>query len=391
MKVYEYCDFKFSTIKEKMEEEKLSLKEVYAKYFDKIFMVTNAQTSRLAKLNDYVNKKNKLTSYKYISTTGRDKGILTIKYIWNETLVVWFKDSAIKDGNDVYKLEEEGTLWTDISWGRLDVETQVPFKNGVKPIKLMQRLMNLIIDENDLVMDFFSGSGSTAHAVLDNNATLNKNNQFILVQINENLDNSYKRADSLTKKYIQKQINFCEELKEEHTIPTIAMERIRRAAKRIKEETGAEIDYGFKHYTLIDKGNTVDKLVKFVPDKLSIDYDIMEEFDSKSLLITFACDDGFGLNPSIEEIDLGGYIAYIVENKDYTEEVVLYLLDKNYSNEHNKKLIEISNERDLNISKVVVFGYAFDSNQLHILNANISQIGIKFNESKNDLKPIIRY
>ena len=117
----------------------------------------------------------------------------------------------------------------------------------------------------------------------------------------------------------------------------------------------------------------------------------MEDFDAKSLLITYACDDGFGLNPYIEEIDLDGYTAYRVENKDWTEEVVLYLLDKGFDDEQNKKLIEISNERNLNISKIIVFGYAFNTRELQLLKANISQIGIKFNESNKKLEPIIRY
>lgn len=79
-----------------MKEDNLSIDAVYSKYYDKIFMVTNAQTSILSKVNAIINDAQKLVSYEYVPESGKDKGTLTTKYIWNNTLVVWFADSAIK-------------------------------------------------------------------------------------------------------------------------------------------------------------------------------------------------------------------------------------------------------------------------------------------------------
>ena len=93
-------------------------------------------------------------------------------------------------------------------------------------------------------MDFFSGSAASAHSILQLNAEDGGKRKFIQVQLpestNEN-DESYKAGYK----------NICE----------IGKERIRRAAKKIKEETGADIDYGFRVYRL-DESNMKDVYYK---------------------------------------------------------------------------------------------------------------------------------
>lgn len=160
--IYEHTDFEFSSVSKLSKTLGLTQEEVYIKYFNDIFMVTNAQTSILTRVNSFVNSKNKLISYEYIPTTGRKKGVLETKLVWNETLVVWLRDSAVYDGNQVFKSEKMGTLWTDISWGRLDLEGSVKFKSGKKPEALIKRIMEMCTKEGDLVLDSFLGSGTTA-------------------------------------------------------------------------------------------------------------------------------------------------------------------------------------------------------------------------------------
>lgn len=161
IKIYKHNDFEFETVSNLSKKEKLSTMEVYAKYFDKIFMVTNAQTSILTKINKIVGEKDSLVSYEYIPKSGKSKNILISKFIWNETLVVWFADSAILDGKIVYKKEEIGNLWDDISWGRLDLEGGVGLKSGKKPERLLQRIIEMTISKDDIVLDFFAGAGTT--------------------------------------------------------------------------------------------------------------------------------------------------------------------------------------------------------------------------------------
>jgi adenine-specific DNA-methyltransferase len=182
VKIYEHSNYKFDSINNIIKKEKITLKEAYMKYFDKIFMVTNAQTSILQKTNDIIRQKRKLVSYSYTPRSGKNKGMETVKYIWNETLIVWFSDSAKKKSNEVIKLEEIGTLWDDISWGRLDLEGGVSFKSGKKPEKLIKRVIEMSSGKNDVIFDSFAGAGTTG-------AVANKmDRRWIMVEIGKQAD-----------------------------------------------------------------------------------------------------------------------------------------------------------------------------------------------------------
>ncbi len=162
MKIFEHIGFEFSSVAKLSKELGTTQEEVYNRYINDIFMVTNAQTSLLTRVNDFVNEKNKLISYEYVPSTGKMKGQLETKMVWNETLVVWLKDSSLIEEGKVYKTEKTGTLWTNISWGRLDLEGGVSFKSGKKPETLIQKIFEMATENGDLVMDSFLGSGTTA-------------------------------------------------------------------------------------------------------------------------------------------------------------------------------------------------------------------------------------
>ena len=130
-----------------------------------------------------------------------------------------------------------------------------------KPVTLMKYLTNFVVQEKDIVLDFFSGSSSTAEGVLKLSSDENKNLKYIMVQLPENLDENLKTADLNTKKIIQNGIDFLDSIEKPHNITELAKERIRRAAKKIKEETKADIDYGFRVYRL-DSSNMQDVYYK---------------------------------------------------------------------------------------------------------------------------------
>lgn len=161
MQIYEYNNFTFSSVTKLAEELAISEEEVYKRYLNDIFMVTNAQTSILKRLNKFVNKKYGLISYEYTPKSGKMKNQKEVKFVWNETLIVWLKDTTIYENNCVYKLQKMGTLWDDISWGRLDLEGNISFKSGKKPEALIQRIMSIFTHPGDIVLDFFMGSGTT--------------------------------------------------------------------------------------------------------------------------------------------------------------------------------------------------------------------------------------
>ncbi len=162
MKIFEHIGFEFSTVAKLSNELDITQEEVYNRYINDIFMTTNAQTSLLMRVNDFVKSKNKLISYEYVPSTGKMKGKLETKMVWNETLVVWLKDSSLVEDEKIYKTEKTGTLWTNISWGRLDLEGGVSFKCGKKPETLIQKIFEMATENGDLVLDSFLGSGTTA-------------------------------------------------------------------------------------------------------------------------------------------------------------------------------------------------------------------------------------
>lgn len=104
-----------------------------------------------------------------------------------------------------------------------------------KPVNLIEYLVERVGEKDDIILDFFSGSATTSHAVMQLNAENNVNLKFIMVQLPE-------QTDEKSEAYKAGYKNICE----------IGKERIRRAGDKIKSETGADIDYGFRVLKLDD-------------------------------------------------------------------------------------------------------------------------------------------
>ena len=140
--------------------------------------------------------------------------------------------------------------WTDIEVSQIGKEINLPFDNP-KNKALVVELIKLIRDDKDfLVLDFFSGSATTAHAVMQLNAEDGGNRKFIMVQLPELTD---EKSEARKAGYA----NICE----------IGKERIRRAGKKIKAEhpEAKDLDIGFRVLRL-DSSNMED--VYYTPDKL---------------------------------------------------------------------------------------------------------------------------
>lgn len=168
-----------------------------------------------------------------------------------------------------------------------------------KNTKLLNRIFTIAnVKENDIVLDFFSGSATTAQALFKKNAKENSNIKFILIQIEE-------RYSDKSGKY-----NF-------EIICDLGEERIRRAAKKIKEETNADIDYGFRVYK-IDSSNMKD--VYYKPSELNqeqlnlFETNIKEDRASEDLLTQVILDLGLTLDLKIEEKNILGNKVYFVDS-----------------------------------------------------------------------------
>ena len=187
-----------------------------------------------------------------------------------------------------------------------------------KSTTVLGRLFNFIVSENDIVLDFFSGSASSAETVMQLNAKYKSNIKFILVQIQEDLDKVLETAKDKAKKTAQNAIKFLESIGKEHTICEIGKERIRRAGAKIKADsplTTQNLDTGFRVLKL-DSSNMKD--VFYSPKETSqlelftlVD-NVKDDRTSKDLLFQVMLELGATLDSKIEESKVDGKTIYNV-------------------------------------------------------------------------------
>ena len=174
-----------------------------------------------------------------------------------------------------------------------------------KPVTLIERCLQLYSDKDSIILDFFSGSGTTAHAVMQLNAEDGGNRKFIMVQLPEETpeDSEARKAGY-------------------NTIPDIAKERIRRAGKKIKEEsplTTADLDTGFRVFRL-DEGNYEDvkrSPKEFKQDQLDLFLNNIKA-DRNDLDLLFGCMLDWGVQlslPMTQEV-VDGKTIYTVNDGD---------------------------------------------------------------------------
>ncbi len=123
-----------------------------------------------------------------------------------------------------------------------------------KPVELIKFLLGFGLDKNDIIIDFFSGSATTAEAVMKSNID-GDGIKYILVQLQENIDPMLESSSANAKRIAANAIATLDEMKKPHLITELAKERIRRAGKKIKEDCaakGLKIDCGFRVFKLDD-------------------------------------------------------------------------------------------------------------------------------------------
>lgn len=171
-------------------------------------------------------------------------------------------------------------------------------------------------NDGDIILDFFSGSATTAHAVFLANVEQNLNRRFILVQIPELIDAS--KGSEKSKKVAKNAINLLDSMKVPHTICEIGKERIRRAGAKIKEENpekAQNLDKGFRVLKL-DSSNM--KEVFYSPkdtaqqDLFSLVDNVKDDRTSGDLLFQVMLELGATLDSKIEESKVDGKTIYNV-------------------------------------------------------------------------------
>lgn len=140
-------------------------------------------------------------------------------------------------------------FWQDIKTTGLDNEGYVDFRNGKKPLKILERILTLFTNKDDIVMDFFAGSGTTGQAVMEFNAEAELKRKFILVQLPEDLDEEIKHQNEDSKKETQELIDYLDSVGRCHLLSEIGKERLIQAGNA-NQTRGC--DTGFRVFKLDD-------------------------------------------------------------------------------------------------------------------------------------------
>ena len=200
-----------------------------------------------------------------------------------------------------------------------------------KPVELIRFLLGFGLTENDIVLDFFSGSGTTAEAVMRSNLEGSRN-KFILVQLPESIDPLVNSSSANAKRVAENAVSVLDELERPHLLTELAKERIRRAGEKINAEfemRNAEYSASSIQHSALDVGFRVLKLddtnmkdVYYAPDDYSQDLlaglesNIKDDRTDLDLLFGCLIDWGLPLSLPYKSEQLGGCTVHTYNDGD---------------------------------------------------------------------------
>lgn len=259
-----------------------------------------------------------------------------------------------------------------------------------KPVKLVQRAIQLYSNEDSIILDFFAGSATTAEAVMKQNMDDGGHRRFIMVQLPEK---TYKTNEDGTPK-----------LKDGRMIPTkggrsaledgymsideISRERIRRAAAKIREDNNLPEDFdgSFKHYRVVEPTRqTLEEVEDFDINNTDLFNDMVSSFSSDALNVagnasgeqtirtTWLAKDGYSFDADVKKVDFAGYEASLVEGSR------LYLINDGWTSKNTEDLLNKFGTHQLTVQTIVLFGYSFNIAELRELEIGLKQLDVNIN------------
>ena len=233
---------------------------------------------------------------------------------------------------------------------------------------------------DDIILDFFAGSGTTAQAVMELNAEDNGNRRFILVQLPESID---EKKSKTAYDFVKNELG-----KAEPKISDITQERIIRASKQTKEKHPEyQGDLGFQVLELEEIPSELAEIRQ--SDFEKINHLFGEEFreeklsdllDIEAILQTFCLYDGIPLDVKLEAVDLGGYMAYKFDRR-------IYFLSQGFQTKHLQEFLrKLDEEEGFCVSEIVLLAYCFESARHREIAEAISYS----NRKSLDLKLLVR-
>lgn len=302
---------------------------------------------------------------------GYENGFIVIKEGRNGKRIYTktYQKATIEDGDDGYyieysdrtkslsTLEVTENLYSNDNATK-DIAKTIGKKifDHTKPLELIMLIVRLCTRKGDIIMDFFSGSASTAEGVMKINCTdIENERRYIMIQLPE----------------------LCREGSSAHkagykTICDIGMERIKKAAKNYLDEyPGTTADLGFKHYILKEPSmETLDKIEHFVPEDqgMFVNNNILSVFGTQTVLTTWLVHDGYGFTASVQAVDFAGYTGYYMDKH-------LYLIDADIGKEAIVSIVDrYETDGAFNPENVVLFGYSFVWTMTEELKTNLMRL-----------------
>ena len=219
--------------------------KIYRDAMCDVAIVLNRDQESQLSIGGYVEYETSTKSYILKKTkTGIIRQLLPLKLAIGET-DDFERDFCIR--------KIRGNWWNDFYKDMMNInkEGKIKFKNGKKPVRLLKDIIKITANDSDIVMDFFAGSATTAHAVMELNATDGSKRKFIMVQLPEDCD---EKSEAFKEGY--------------KNVAEISKERIRRAGVKIKEENpivAPSLDTGFRVLKVASSNMTN---VYYTPDTL---------------------------------------------------------------------------------------------------------------------------
>lgn len=238
-----------------------------------------------------------------------------------------------------------------------------------KPTSLLKDLIDRIVDDGDSILDFFAGSASTADAVMQLADEMNyRHMRYVMVQIPEKIFTIQNGKEVP----LQKKAAVAAFKMGFRTIDEISMERIKRAAAKIRDKNpNTTADLGFRHYTLSEPSETtLVHLDEFSPEDngIIVANTILEEFGIPTILTTWLVRDGYGFTAPVQSISFGEYTAYYMGKH-------LYLIAPELSELAIKAIItRFETDGSFNPENIVLFGYSFTWTELEALKDNLIRL-----------------
>ncbi len=227
-----------------------------------------------------------------------------------------------------------------------------------KPVPLIKYLASFAPNDA-LILDFFSGSATTAHAVMQLNSEDAGTRRHISVQWPEKVSADSQAAEA----------GF-------NTIDQLGRLRIKSAAEKIRVQAKAAIDYGFRLFRLEEPSEkTLDELHSFDPsaNDALISGDFVSKFDlngtpgSEVALSTWLVQDGFGLTPDVQTVQLDQYELRTCGDSGY-------VIQPGLTSEDLRILVTGLEQNELDLNRLVIFGYSVTFSVMHELKQNLKSL-----------------